>query len=797
MKRFYWFGLFSSFLWIIGGNISPTIAQVVPDATLSHPSRVRQTGNAIVITGGSQSGRNLFHSFQTFSVPESATASFRNIDAAIANVFARVTGGHPSRINGRIEMRRSNGSISSANLFLLNPSGIIFGQNASLNIGGSFLATTAEQINFADGTQFSAVNPASAPLLTVSTPIGLQVGSNPGQIVNQSFAQQLDSAGNPVLDEQGEPIYVGLQVQPEQTLALVGGDVSLPGGRIRTSAGRVELGSVLSPGLVSLTPTDTGWRLGYDGVQRFGTIQLSFRANIVDQGNAGGAIQVRGRQIRLSDGSQIVSVTQGDADGEPLSIRATGSVDLTGVYLGEPSSLETVTYGSGRAGAMRIDAPQLSIRNGAQVGSTTLGRGQGGNVTVYARRSLTVDGAVQDGIDRFFSLLYAQTRGSGNAGNLTVTTHSLQAQAGGQVSSTTFAAGRAGNLTIRASAIDLNGVARSPDGSLLLSRRSAPVPSGVFSGAEPGNERVTGRAGQVNLTTNDLTIRNQAVVGVASINRLRDKPGAGDIRIQARSILLDNQGRLNAETRSGRGGKINLDVSDALILRRGSQISTTAGVINAGGNGGNITINADSIIAAPSENSDIRANAYSGKGGNVTIDTSRYLGIGPRDRPTATSDITASSELGTNGEIAISTPDIDPTRGLVELPTDIVDASQLIAQSCPIGGSSTERLSRFVVTGRGGVPPSPTDLQRSDAIQSGWATLEATTREQSRQRPQRPSSAQVPVRAGSGIVEAQGWVVDANGAVMLIAQAPTVTPHNFGLTDGGCGDRQSSRTIHN
>jgi filamentous hemagglutinin family protein len=163
--------------------------------------------------------RNLFHSFREFSVPTGGRAFFKNADT-IQNIFTRVTGGSISNIDGIL---KANGS---ANLFLLNPNGIIFGPNASLNIGGSFLGTTANSINFADGTSFSATNPQANPLLTISIPTSLQFGANPGQIVNQSaiVSAQKDSG-------QGNEKPIGLKVvSPGQTLGLVGGDVVLPGG---------------------------------------------------------------------------------------------------------------------------------------------------------------------------------------------------------------------------------------------------------------------------------------------------------------------------------------------------------------------------------------------------------------------------------------------------------------------------------------------------------------------------------------------------------------------------------------
>jgi filamentous hemagglutinin family protein len=821
---------FPLLLWgsclVLGGAVLTTdsaSAQLILDATLGNASSV-VTPNVNInglasdrIDGGATRGANLFHSFGQFNVGEGRGVYFSN-PTGIERILTRVTGGNSSNILGTL------GVLGNADLFLINPNGIIFGSNARLDLKGSFIGSTAGSIKFADDLEFSATNPQPPPLLMINVPVGLQYGPNAGRI-------QVQGLGNQVIIDPQTFAFIGidgkgLEVQPGQTLALVGGEVALSGGNLTARSGSVELGSVRE-GLVTLTPTNPGWTLGYQGVQDFQDILLSQGAAINTSGLTPGKIQVQGRRVTLTDGSAIVAVNLGTKNGSNVTITASESVELSGtnplnsfpslldsgtstagaggglfittgrLRLRDGAQVQSASFGSGSAGDLSVNASelveligisadgrfasgffssavgatgdagnitintgQLVIRDGATVSSETLGGGRGGDLTVNASRSVELTGTAPDGVA---GGLFTATQGIGNAGNLTINTGQLIVRDGAQAVSSTTSQGRGGNLTVNASQ------------SMALIGTSAKSASGLFASAFKGN----GAGGDLTITAPKLIVRDGALISVSNFqSRNQEPPGtgpAGNLQIQAGTIRLDNQGVITAAAAGGDKGNITIESQD-IQMRRGSAITTNATGPSAGGN---ITINTDTLVAL--ENSDITANATNSRGGRVIVNAQGIFGTEFREELTPESDITAtgpSPEL--SGTVQINTPDVDPSSGLVELPTTVVDVEGLVARNfC----AAKQAGSSFRVTGRGGLPASPNDPLIDEVLAVEWSRPGGEAQARGVSRPPLTDNEQ---RRNRVIQQAQGWIVTADGTVMLTTEAPTATPHRSAFTHPGC-----------
>jgi filamentous hemagglutinin family protein len=862
-------------------------AQVAPDDSL--PTNINQSGETIEITGGAQAGDNLFHSFEQFSVPAGQEAFFNNA-SDITNIFSRITGSSVSEIDGLI---RANGD---ANLFLLNPNGIIFGPDAALDIGGSFLATTAESVIFEDKTVFDTQNPQD-PLLTVSIPVGLQVGSGAGSITNQSK----------VTNDLGE--VVGLEVNPGKNITLVGGDINFNGGNISAPGGQVNLGGLAAPGTVNFTNN----KLSFGNPESLANVSLDNQAIVNVRSNDNGGITVNAQNFSLTDGSRLragiaeeLGSTESRAGKINLNILETVNIandsqisnTLIDNSIGEGGDVNITTSilklannskiassnnsATGDAGNVNIKATDsISVANRSQIQTDSDGLGDAGDINLEAENGTVYIAGVETGINTS-----TETGGTGQSGDiniqardLTLTTKGDSNEVGAILQASTFTQGNAGNITIRvdetvnfegtrsgaSSEVGEGGIGQG--GNIDIQARSLSIINGasifagtfgrgnagninidtsdslVISGTAPfpsladgtpggvssllfteTNKDASGQGGDIRIDTNNLEVTDGGVLS----SRSRGSFPGGNITVNAKTLSITGGGQiLTTAFEQGTAGDIKLNVSDKidisgsdpsfdersssvaqqfgqeiaklaidpissasgvyanttgnstgdsgsifistenLQLSDGSQISANA--VNS--DGGNIFINTNKLAAL--NNSDITANARQATGGLVVINAPTISGTEARKELTSQSDITASSELGTqfSGVVAISTLEI---YSAVKLPQEPIKGQ--VVQSCQ--ATDSQNQSKFTVVGSGGLPPNPSESLRSSAIATNVGNSATSRHNQISNSPQ-----------SKPIVEAQGWMVNERGNVVLTANANDANPAaNFLPAVFGCSD---------
>ncbi|MGB3188855.1 MAG: S-layer family protein, partial [Limnoraphis sp.] len=522
----------------------------------------------------------------------------------------------------------------------------------------------------------------------------------------------------------------------------------------------------------------------------------------------GGNINLETNRLTVRNGAQISTDTFGFGNAGDLFVNASGVEVVGSTVDGRFASglyAQVGERGTGNGGNLTINTDQLIVSEGAQIGTIARNTGLAGILTINANNAVIISGTAsvsepqedqRSGI--FISAEPAFEDELGNliittadAGELIINTPELIVENGARISADNFGTGGGSNVNLNINRLIIRDGGQIGAGSLVEdgainnergsggtltvnAGESVEITGTDTIGSTVENSRLftlaegTGDAGNLSIFTPNLTVANQGEVNVSATGTGE----AGNLTVEANSIRLNN-GSLRAETRLGTQGNVTINAPD-IQLRRGSQITTNS---LETGTGGNITINSNQLVAI--ENSDISANAQAGLGGQVIINADAVFGTQFRTQQTGASDITATSELGAefSGTVELNN-EIDPAQGLIDLPQTVVDPAALIAQDPCRQGAESE----FVITGRGGLPPSPQEILRSE--EPFVFLIELPPEYESRRNHSSSQKNRVPRNISPNlnqpvssldIVPARGWIRNEKGEVILVGYDPTQT----------------------
>jgi filamentous hemagglutinin family protein len=635
---------------LLSSSLALCAPGVVLDGSFGTSGALPGPNFIITASMGRQIGPNLFQSFSDFNLTSSQSATFTGTGSTgpISNILARVTGGSASTIDGTI-----NSQIAGANLFLLNPSGVVFGPNAQVNVTGSFVVGTPNYLKLADGGKFN-------------TSLG-----------NDSQLSSAPVSAFGFLSATPKPVsFAGTQFSNPGGIHIIGGDLTFDqgtpdGGTLRgtsllAASGNLTLFSAASVGEVPFNLAMPGSGYGSATNTSFGNITIQNQSKLAIDGTGGGSVVIRGGHL-VVDNSTISSVNSGSIAGGTISVQSdqvalqnagviysrtsfsgsgsnilvdAGSLTITGS--GIPNSvagIESLTSSSGNSGNVTLNvAGVMTISNVGTVASLTFGNGSAGNITIHAGSlnvvsesevfsiseslgTLPVSGqagsinvTVANGLllDDASGLI-STTASQGGAGSVTVLAGSVAIANGGLISSNTSASGNGSNVEVIAGSLNIDSAGGGPTGIASTSDVGATGAGGSLTVDVSGNAAITGTGGGISSSTYSSGNGGQLTVNVGGLLSLTNgaeivggtfsSGQSGSMLLQAGSFAIDSDGNIDSYTgvldqsnngATGNAGPLTVNVAGDLTITEGAEISSTA---FSSGEGGALTVNVGGALA--------------------------------------------------------------------------------------------------------------------------------------------------------------------------------------------------------
>jgi filamentous hemagglutinin family protein len=588
-------------LYFLSNLVSFAYGEVILDGSLNAAAGPLPGPHFVIDASlGQQVGDNLFHSFERFNLNSTESATFTG-PSTLNHVINRITGGQPSYINGLLRSQ-----ISHADLYFINPWGILFGPQAQLDIPASLYLSTADYLQLGENGHFNATTPNNT-LLTTAAPTAFGFLDNPSTITIQN--SQL------ILRTDAIEQAVGEQTLLNHPLALIGGDITIQDSLLSTFGSDINIVSVNSAGKVPLNVN----LLAKNTFTNYGTLRINdtnpidkrYSGNIQTSGRGGGAIFIRVGQLFL-DGGWLFADTLGDQPGRGVTIQVDKEMVLTNAARITTEVIDNALFGkaTGTAGHIDIHANQLQLTGGSQIASSSYTASAAGDIHIALNDSLLVSGI--DPNIQLPSGILSNTTSNGSGGTISITAPQVRLEQAAQLHANTIGEGQAGHISLQVDTLAIQ------DG--------AQIAVGVgdqkhLQGAGKGGNMTITAANAIQISGKSLTLNQPS--GLFS-NVFTQNGSGGQLNVVAPQLTIDQDATIQAMTLfNGQGGHVNLQVDTLKLIEGGTILTNT---LYGSGFGGHIDIIARRALQISGNNTGIAAATGSrstGVGGYVNINASQ------------------------------------------------------------------------------------------------------------------------------------------------------------------------------